>query len=252
MSPEPPVPLTAVRDEPPCPKIVVIDANGSIEPCLSALHPRNQWLGQCADAAEFLASGLEPDIVVLDLALRRDGQPWVVRAHAVEAMVGAGCRVLLHTLERRPLLVAAAIEAGASGLVDKADGPQAFDRALAVVANGGQQVIEPGSALEDILRGGVPVLTDRQWQVLIARTNGQAWRELARRLFITEAVAREHLAAATAKLSGHVLDRSPGSLAWALGVHPGDTFAEMLADRRQIGELARRRPAGLCADVISC
>ena len=64
--------------------------------------------------------------------------------------------------------------------------------------------------------------------------------------------ARAHLAAATAKLSGHVLDRSPGSLAWALGVHPGDTFAEMLADRRQIGELARRRPAGLCADVISC
>ena len=227
MSPEPPVPLTAVRDEPPCPKIVVIDANGSMEPCLSALHPRNQWLGQCADVAEFLASGLEPDIVVLDLTLG-DGTTVTEIAH------GQGD------------------EAGASGLVDKADGPQAFDRALAVVANGGQQVIEPGSALEDILRGGVPVLTDRQWQVLIARTNGQAWRELARRLFITEAVAREHLAAATAKLSGHVLDRSPGSLAWALGVHPGDTFAEMLADRRQIGELARRRPAGLCADVISC
>ncbi len=122
-------------------------------------------------------------------------------------------------------------------IVSKDDRPAALRVALEAVARGESGFTSPSvPALARVCRLGVPMLTDRQWQVLMGRLAGRSWRELSQEMFITQGVAREHLAALEAKLAPHLGCTSTAQLAWSLGNSPSDTYPALVAQR----ELVRR------------
>lgn len=171
-------------------------------------------------------------LVVLDLMLSTDlSQRGVLQGPpAIQALVAAGYRVCLYTDERRPLVLARCLGAGATGLARKSD-PLALNQATFLrVAHGHTVVASSLVGLAELLnrRGQLPELTVRQTQVLNGRARGEPWKLLAGRLGITPKTAYDRLEAAMAKMvlflqdAGLGPDYSPADVERALGLAPGD------------------------------
>lgn len=166
------------------------------------------------------------EVVVLDLQLSgaRLRTGYLQGDRAVRSVHEAGYRICIYTEQtRRPVLLRC-MRAGAQGLIHKEQTREDLVDAVRRVAKGEQVISDFLLDVAELLarRGSLPDLTDRQIAILHARARGEAWAAIARRLFITEGVAKEHLAIVTRKVSGYVTATSPADIERELGLSPGD------------------------------
>jgi DNA-binding NarL/FixJ family response regulator len=162
--------------------------------------------GEAGDgpAALSLAQSLRPDIVLLDLKL-----PGMDGLAALPPLRAAGLRVLVLTSATEPSAAAAAVRAGAAGVVYKDIDPAALVRAIRSVHDG--NVLLAPEAIGSLVRGSrADTLTAREREVLAGIADGKSNREIARLLRVSEKTVKAHVSAVLAKLG--VQDRTQAAV----------------------------------------
>lgn len=187
------------------------------------------WAPPHANIETLLATAPEVDVVVLDLFLSAGPISEVRQGRvAIRALAEAGYRICLYTEERRPLVLARCLAAGASGVVHKSDSMAALAHAVVAVAAGDTAITPSLVGVAEVIdrSGGLPELTSKQRDVLHKRARGESFKEIARCLHITEGVAHGHMRAVTHKFAAFLQGASPGDLEHALGIAPHDLLDE--------------------------
>ena len=162
--------------------------------------------GEAGDgpAAISLAESLRPDIVLLDLKL-----PGMDGIAVLGPLRAAALRVLVLTSATEPSAAAAAVRAGAAGVVYKDIDPAALVRAIRSVHDG--NVLLAPEAVGSLVRGSrADTLTAREREVLAGIADGKSNREIARLLRVSEKTVKAHVSAVLAKLG--VQDRTQAAL----------------------------------------
>ncbi|HET6188901.1 MAG TPA: response regulator transcription factor [Trebonia sp.] len=162
--------------------------------------------GEAGDgpAAISLAESLRPDIVLLDLKL-----PGMDGVAVLRPLRAAGLRVLVLTSATEPSAAAAAVRAGAAGVVYKDIDPAALVRAIRSVHDG-NMLLAP-EAVGSLIRGSrADTLTAREREVLAGIADGKSNREIARLLQVSEKTVKAHVSAVLAKLG--VQDRTQAAV----------------------------------------
>ena len=162
--------------------------------------------GEAGDgpAAISLAESLRPDIVLLDLKL-----PGMDGVAVLRPLRAAGLRVLVLTSATEPSAAAAAVRAGAAGVVYKDIDPAALVRAIRSVHDG--NVLLAPEAVGSLIRGSrADTLTAREREVLAGIADGKSNREIARLLGVSEKTVKAHVSAVLAKLG--VQDRTQAAV----------------------------------------
>ena len=162
--------------------------------------------GEAGDgpAAISLAESLRPDIVLLDLKL-----PGMDGGAVLRPLCAAGLRVLVLTSATEPSTAAAAVRAGAAGVVYKDIDPAALVRAIRSVHDG--NVLLAPEAVGSLVRGSrADTLTAREREVLAGIADGKSNREIARLLRVSEKTVKAHVSAVLAKLG--VQDRTQAAV----------------------------------------
>jgi DNA-binding NarL/FixJ family response regulator len=155
-------------------------------------------VGEASDAhsAEQLVAAVRPDVVLMDLNLGRGpgGAEVTARLRALPEPP----QVLVLTTYDTEADILSAIDAGASGYLLKDAPPDDLFRAIRGTARG-EVVLAPAVAARLVKRTG-PLLTDREVEILGLLATGQSNRELAKRLFVSEATIKSHLSHIYTKL----------------------------------------------------
>jgi DNA-binding NarL/FixJ family response regulator len=162
--------------------------------------------GEAGDgpAAISLAESLRPDIVLLDLKL-----PGMDGVAVLRPLRAAGLRVLVLTSATELSAAAAAVRAGAAGVVYKDIDPAALVRAIRSVHDG--NVLLAPEAVGSLIRGSrADTLTAREREVLAGIADGKSNREIARLLRVSEKTVKAHVSAVLAKLG--VQDRTQAAV----------------------------------------
>lgn len=211
-------------------RVVVIDDSTVIRGGFATVHPELDVHGTFADVEEFEAAHVPCDVVVLDLLLRAPGSIATIKQGraAVRAVCSQGVPVCLYTDERRPLVLALCMRAGAAGVVHKSDSRQAAVAAIRDIAAGRVAITQSLVGLTELLdrRDARFDLSPRQRQVISERARGRHWADIAASAYISEDTAREHYQAACQKLRAYLQHISPGDIERALGLAPGDVLHE--------------------------
>jgi DNA-binding NarL/FixJ family response regulator len=158
-------------------------------------------VGEASDGREAVnkAATLGPDVVLMDLRMPDvDG----VSAIHMLAEKNIDARILVLTTFDTDRDVLAAIEAGATGYLLKDAPREELLRAVRAAAKG-ETVLAPtvGAKLVDQVRRPVrETLSERELEVLRLVAGGASNRDLAERLFISEATVKSHLLHIYAKL----------------------------------------------------
>jgi DNA-binding NarL/FixJ family response regulator len=161
-------------------------------------------VGQAATAHEGSeqAVALEPDVVLLDLALP-DGSGIDVITHL--AAVLPGSRVIVVTASEDVDLVVSAMSAGAYGYLTKRAGARELCDAV-ITVHGGGSVIEAelaGQVFRGYRPGGAdarPLLTERERQVVRLVGQGFTDRQIADALYISSRTVQNQLSTIRGKL----------------------------------------------------
>jgi DNA-binding NarL/FixJ family response regulator len=183
-------------------------------------------VGVAADGDEAVerAIALRPDVVLMDLRMPHcDG----AQATGRLSEQAPGVRVVVLTTYADDESVLAALRAGALGYLTKDAGAAVIERAVRT-AHAGQAILDPavqarlvslagdgaaGAATSSVPAAGRPGgLSEREAEVLALMADGLANREIARRLFVTEATVKTHVNNIFGKLA--VGDRA-AAVAWA-------------------------------------
>jgi DNA-binding NarL/FixJ family response regulator len=176
-----------------------------------ARDPDLAMLGDVGDGVEAVeaARRLRPDVVVMDIRMPRlDGI-----AATRQIVSGANPpRVLVLTTFDLDEYVFGALRAGASGFLLKDARPEDLIAAVHTVARG-DALLDPGVTRRVVERCGVvgspdpesarrlANLSEREREVLLLMVAGCSNRELADRLFISEATVKTHVMSVLRKLS---------------------------------------------------
>ncbi|GAA2710220.1 DNA-binding response regulator [Actinoplanes palleronii] len=191
-------------------RMLIADDHPIVRDGLSSMFasaPGFEVLGQAADGAEAvrMAQALTPDVILMDLRMPvMDG----LTAISELARLGVAARVLVLTTYDNDSHVLPAIEAGATGYLLK-DAPREELLRGARAAAKGETVLSPAVATRLFNRVRTPppqLLSQREIEVLELVAAGNTNREVASRLFITEATVKSHLLNIYAKLG--VSDRA--------------------------------------------
>ena len=169
--------------------------------------------GEAGDGATALALAAErkPDVILLDLKLPdMDG----ITVLGELAARGDAARALVLTSVTEPSSAAAAVRAGAAGVLYKDVDPDALVRAIRAVHDG--HLLLAPEAAGTLLRsanwswGGLDALTGRERQVLAELAKGRSNREIARALHVSEKTVKAHVSSVLGKLG--VQDRTQAAL----------------------------------------
>jgi two-component system, NarL family, nitrate/nitrite response regulator NarL len=173
--------------------------------------PRFTVVALAGDAAEAVQAALRerPDVVLLDMRMPGGGAAaaWEITARL------PGARAVMLTVSRSDEDLFAALRAGASGyllkdmpfeelgdeLADVLDGKVALPPEL--VARLVEEFRDSAPRRRALLgQSGGAQLTSREWQVLDFLRQGLTTSDIARRLFVSPATVRSHVAAVLRKL----------------------------------------------------
>jgi DNA-binding NarL/FixJ family response regulator len=169
--------------------------------------------GEAGDGATALTLAAEhaPDVILLDLKL-----PGLDGLAVLDELArhGTSSRVLVLTSVTEPASAAAAVRAGAAGVLYKDVDPDALVRAVRAVHDG--HLLLAPEAAANLLRsaswwwGGLDALTSREREVLAELAKGRSNREIARALRVSEKTVKTHVSSVLAKLG--VQDRTQAAL----------------------------------------
>jgi DNA-binding NarL/FixJ family response regulator len=185
-------------------RILIVDDHPVVRDGLSGMFAGDQRfevVGEAADGGEAVAvaEALAPDVVLMDLRMPRvDGAAAIARM----AERGVPAKVLVLTTYETDRDVLPAIKAGATGYLLKDATQEELFRAVGAAARG-ESVLSPSVAARLLGQVRAPVvepLTQRELEVLRLVAKGATNREVARRLFISEASVKAHLLHVYAKL----------------------------------------------------
>jgi DNA-binding NarL/FixJ family response regulator len=185
-------------------RILIVDDHPVVRDGLSGMFAGDQRfevVGEAADGGEAvaMAEALAPDVVLMDLRMPRvDGATAIARM----AERGVPAKVLVLTTYETDRDVLPAIKAGATGYLLKDATQEELFRAVGAAARG-ESVLSPSVAARLLGQVRAPVvepLTQRELEVLRLVAKGATNREVARRLFISEASVKAHLLHVYAKL----------------------------------------------------
>ncbi|MGW7536949.1 response regulator [Amycolatopsis sp. NPDC054798] len=158
-----------------------------------------------------LAAALRPDVVLMDLQLG-DGMDGVEAIRRIRA-VAEPPRVLVLTTYDTDADITRSIAAGATGYLLKAESADELYAAIRAAAAGRTALSAPvADRMMAQLRAPRPGLTDRERDILEQLAQGVGNREIARRLFISEATVKTHLGRIYEKLG---VDTRAGAVAVA-------------------------------------
>lgn len=141
----------------------------------------------------------KPDVVVMDLAMGAgmDGIEAIRRIRDVNSHQA----ILVFTTYDSDADIVRAVDAGAMGYLLKDAAPEEIFAAIRGAVQGRSVMSPPvASRLFQQLRNPEEVLTPREAELLGLLTQGLSNRELGKRLFISEATVKTHLAHIYAKL----------------------------------------------------
>ncbi|GIH95688.1 response regulator [Planobispora siamensis] len=162
--------------------------------------PDFEVLGEASDGARAveLARTLNPDVILMDL--RMPGTDGVAAIKEL-ARLGIAARVLVLTTYDTDRDVLPAIEAGATGYLLKDTGRDELMRAVRTAARG-EAVLSPSVATRLLGQVRTPAdpLSARELEILHLIADGATNREVAVRLFISEATVKSHVLHIYAKL----------------------------------------------------
>lgn len=136
-----------------------------------------------------LALDPRPDIVLLDLDL--EGGP--VDPADVQAMVAAGSTVLVVSAMASPWVVRKVLDAGASGLVAKADTPTHLETAIVTVMSGEPWHSTDLARVLQVTAGPEVKLSSREAEVLNLYASGLTISAVATKMGITPDTVKTHL-----------------------------------------------------------
>lgn len=175
---------------------------------LTGLAPDSMVVGvsRVADAPAAVA-GRVMNLVLLDMNL--PGSHHLMALDETRALFD-GVTVVVVSGEEDVALMLAAVDAGASGYIPKSSDPELTIQALRVVL--AQGVYLPAAALRQAIKrngqnpsthagpGAMPVISQKQQQVLQRLLQGKANKVIARELDIAEGTVKAHLSAVYAAL----------------------------------------------------
>ncbi|GHH66873.1 hypothetical protein GCM10017673_13120 [Streptosporangium violaceochromogenes] len=178
-------------------KVAVVDVHRLIWSALTmVLRQAGQRIVAVAASVDELADTPEPDVVVCDLHLPEGPSG----AQAVERLAGNGRRVLAMSGSADPETVLDAVEAGATGFVEKSEDPSSFAAAVEAVGRDGVHVSArlAGYLLEDLRRRPLAAndLGARHVRALRALARGDTVEDVGRDLTLSRSGVVDLLAAA--------------------------------------------------------
>jgi DNA-binding NarL/FixJ family response regulator len=186
-------------------RVLIVDDHGVVRQGLRmflGLDPDLAVVGEAADGAEALrlAHQLQPDVVLMDLLMPvMDG---VAATAAIRHELPA-TEVVALTSVLEDASVVGAVRAGAIGYLLKDTRAEALCQAIKAAAAGQVQLTPQAAARLMQVVGGLDspqALTDREIEVLRLLAQGQANKQIARSLHITEKTAKTHVSNILGKL----------------------------------------------------
>lgn len=185
-------------------RVVLVDDHPVVRAGMRALLTTSEDIEVVAEAASGADALREvalsdPDVVLMDLQLG-DGMDGVEATRRLLAADPAR-KVLILTTYDTDADILRAIEAGATGYLLKDAAPSRLLAAVRAAARG-ETVLAPVVAQRLVTRLTHPAteLTERERDVLCGAAEGLANRAIAKRLFISEATVKTHLAHIFTKL----------------------------------------------------
>jgi len=159
-------------------------------------------IGEASDGKEAIAiaTGLRPDVLLLDLAMPRVPGMEVLRELAHQEVA---VRTILLTAAIQPFAVTSALQLGARGIVLKASPPEMLLKSIRSVCEGqfwvGSEPVNTWARTGQASSGGFG-LTSREIEIISAIKEGSSNREIASKLAISEETVKRHLSNIYAKL----------------------------------------------------
>jgi DNA-binding NarL/FixJ family response regulator len=200
-------------------RVLIVDDQTLFRSGLARLlgeDPRVDVVGQAVDGLDALAKvvALKPDVVMIDIKMpNMDGIEATRRIVAEHPNV----KVLVLTTFDADSFVLQALRAGASGYVLKDSQPEAIVSSLLAVLSGERVMTSTvANRVLDMLTGTSTSkefydgLTERELEILKLMASGQANKQIARRLSISEKTVRNHVSHMYEKLQ--IYDRSQAVL----------------------------------------